>query len=531
MLKSLNRRIAVGAAAALVSSFAIFAAPAGAAAVTGVTASPSPLTAGAPATYTVAFTTSGTGALTSGVGTITLTGPAGTVFPGPAADYTVNGTPVALAPFIGPNNVTLKVPVGIGNTTAVTVVAGVGATATNPSAAGTYSVNVNTSADVTAVASSPTYTITNASASSMGTPMGGAQSATIGTAFANLLSVTVVDQFSNPIAGVSVIFTAPASGASGTFANGTNTTTAISNASGVATATVYTANATAGTYQIVASSAGLTSVAFTETNAVVAHGYWLVGSDGGIFSFGSSVFQGSAAALHLVRPIVGIAATPDRGGYYLVGGDGGVFNFGDAMNHFYGSLSGTYSPAGSGGPHPLNKPIIGIVPTIDNLGYFLVGADGGIFTFGDAKYAGSCPGVGGCVGTAVTVAPDATGNGYWLFTTTGYAYAFGDAGKFGSPGPQSVPVTSAARTPNSMGYWILFSNGAVASYGNANNYGSPLGSIAPSNPATAIFATADGAGYWVATANGTVYNYGDAPSDGGTTALHLNGSIIAASGS
>ena len=37
-------------------------------------------------------------------------------------------------------------------------------------------------------------------------------------------------------------------------------------------------------------------------------GYWLVASDGGIFSFGDARFFGSTGALHLNRPIVGMAA-------------------------------------------------------------------------------------------------------------------------------------------------------------------------------------------------------------------------------
>jgi predicted outer membrane repeat protein len=262
------------------------------------------------------------------------------------------------------------------------------------------------------------------------------------------------------------------------------------------------------------------------------HGYWLVGSDGGIFSFGNAQFEGSAAGFGLVRPIVGISPTPDRLGYWLVASDGGVFNFGDAQNHYYGSLPGEgFTPAGSGGAHALNAPIVGMVPTADDGGYFLVGGDGGVFTFGDAKYEGSCPGVGGCYGAAVAVAPDASGNGYWVFTTRGDVYAFGDAANYGQPGPQSVPVVSAVRTPDGKGYWILFSNGAIASYGDAANLGAPLGGLTTSNPAAAIFATSDGGGYWVATSNGSVYNYGDAPNDGGTTALHLNGPIIAANGS
>ena len=47
-------------------------------------------------------------------------------------------------------------------------------------------------------------------------------------------------------------------------------------------------------------------------------GYWLVGSDGGIFTFGAAQFYGSTGALRLQRPVVGITATDDLGGL-LVG--------------------------------------------------------------------------------------------------------------------------------------------------------------------------------------------------------------------
>jgi hypothetical protein len=38
-------------------------------------------------------------------------------------------------------------------------------------------------------------------------------------------------------------------------------------------------------------------------------GYWLVGSDGGIFSFGDATFDGSMGGTHLNQPIVGMAAS------------------------------------------------------------------------------------------------------------------------------------------------------------------------------------------------------------------------------
>jgi hypothetical protein len=53
------------------------------------------------------------------------------------------------------------------------------------------------------------------------------------------------------------------------------------------------------------------------------------------FSFGSAPFYGSAGAIHLNKRIVGMATTPDGHGYWLVASDGGVFTFGDAT--FMGS--------------------------------------------------------------------------------------------------------------------------------------------------------------------------------------------------
>jgi hypothetical protein len=258
-------------------------------------------------------------------------------------------------------------------------------------------------------------------------------------------------------------------------------------------------------------------------------GYDLVGSDGGIFTFGSAPFYGSTGSLRLQRPVVGIAPTADHGGYWLVASDGGMFTFGDAG--FYGSIPGLgFAPAGSFSSKRLNAPIVGVVPSVDGGGYFMVAADGGVFTFGDARFEGSCPSIGGCSGTAVAVMPDATGNGYWLVTSTGRVYAFGDAVSYGAPGPQSLQVTSAVRTTDSGGYWILFANGVVDAYGDAKDFGGPTSSVHALDPATTIFTTPDGGGYWVASADGSVFTYGDAPYEGGASGMHLNGAIIAATG-
>ena len=76
-------------------------------------------------------------------------------------------------------------------------------------------------------------------------------------------------------------------------------------------------------------------------------GYWLVGSSGGVFSFGDAGFHGSTGGQPLLAPIVTIAPTPTGRGYWLVARNGDVFPFGDAK--FLGSAGG----------QSLNRPIVG----------------------------------------------------------------------------------------------------------------------------------------------------------------------------
>ncbi|MGC5204420.1 hypothetical protein ACPXA8_27965, partial [Klebsiella pneumoniae] len=77
---------------------------------------------------------------------------------------------------------------------------------------------------------------------------------------------------------------------------------------------------------------------------------------------------------HLNRPIVGMTPTADGKGYWLVASDGGIFSFGDAAFH------------GSTGGFRLNQPIVGMATTPSGAGYWLVASDGGIFSFGDAAF-------------------------------------------------------------------------------------------------------------------------------------------------
>jgi 3D (Asp-Asp-Asp) domain-containing protein len=139
----------------------------------------------------------------------------------------------------------------------------------------------------------------------------------------------------------------------------------------------------------------------------------------------------------LRAPIVGIAATPDGNGYWLVGADGGVFSFGDA--NFYGSAANTH----------LKAPIVGIAATPDGNGYWLVGADGGVFSFGDANFYGSAANThlkAPIVGIAAT--PD--GNGYWLGDAISVAPASTSA-----PGPVAVATPASSSAGSLLGSFVV----------------------------------------------------------------------------
>ena len=233
-------------------------------------------------------------------------------------------------------------------------------------------------------------------------------------------------------------------------------------------------------------------------------GYWLVASDGGIFTYGDAGFYGSTGAIQLNKPIVGMAATPDGKGYWLVASDGGIFTYGDAG--FYGST----------GAIQLNKPIVGMAATPDGKGYWLVASDGGIFSYGDAGFYGST----GCH----PAEPAHRGHGghprrqgllagglrrghlqlrrrRLLRLDRGHPAEQAHRGHGGHPRRQGLlagglrrghlqlrrrrastarpgriqlnqPIVGMAATPDGKGYWLVASDGGIFNYGDAAFYGS-----------------------------------------------------------
>jgi hypothetical protein len=119
------------------------------------------------------------------------------------------------------------------------------------------------------VAAPANFALTNTAGApaSVGATAGTPQNATINSAFSTALQVTVKDAGGNLVPNAAVTFTAPGSGASGTFTGGVTTVNVNTNASGVATAPTFTANATAGSYNVTAAVSGVAAAAnFALTN-------------------------------------------------------------------------------------------------------------------------------------------------------------------------------------------------------------------------------------------------------------------------
>ncbi len=141
-------------------------------------------------------------------------------------------------------------------------------------------------------------------------------------------------------------------------------------------------------------------------------------------------WNGSAWVLDAAPALSSTLATLP--GYWFVASDGGIFSFGDAK--FYGSMGGKR----------LNAPIVGMAADPATGGYWFVASDGGIFSF-NAPFLGS---MGGRRLNApiVGMASSSDGRGYWFVASDGGIFSFGDSAFDGSMGgkPLNAPIVNMA---------------------------------------------------------------------------------------
>jgi len=214
---------------------------------------------------------------------------------------------------------------------------------------------------------------------------------------------------------------------------------------------------------------------------------------------GGAPALGPSTAMRLNADLVDLAATPSGRGYWVAAEDGGVFAFGDAR--FAGSVAN----------RSLVAPIVGIAATPKGNGYWLAGSDGGVFAFGNAVFHGAIGNRAGLIAPIVAIAPTPSGQGYWLVSADGGVFSFGDAAFEGAATSfaHGAPIVAIAPTPSGYGYYLLGADGGVFAFGDAHFDGSVVDGR---HLAAAIAVPSGGEGYEVARTDGSVVGLGGAPS-------------------
>ncbi len=230
----------------------------------------------------------------------------------------------------------------------------------------------------------------------------------------------------------------------------------------------------------------------------------------------------------------GAKVPPLASGYWLAGADGGVFAFGAP---FFGSGVGsgtapgacTFSPQA---PSPVNSALgcstIAATPSGD--GYWLLNAYRWVNPYGKAgnPEQSSCTSLNGATGRWVGMTSSTSGAGFWLVSSNGGVVGCGDAqAPYGglTSTALTAPVVGMAGTPDGKGYWLVAADGGVFSFGEAGFYGS-MGGTALKEPVVGMAATPDGKGYWLVAADGGVFTFGDASFFGSMGGQRLDAPVV-----
>ena len=200
----------------------------------------------------------------------------------------------------------------------------------------------------------------------------------------------------------------------------------------------------------------------------------------------------------------------NRSGYWMVGSDGRVFEFGEARH--YGNVN---LAAGA--------QSVDLEPTPSGNGYWVVDDLGHVFPRGDAKGYGD---VDRALLTSVEVVTSLsstkTGNGYWVFTSLGRVIPFGDAVSYGDMSKVKLngPVLDSIPSASGKGYYMVGSDGGIFSFGDAVFKGS-MGGKTLNKPVQSLVPDADGIGYWLVASDGGIFAF-DAEFRGSMGAVKLN---------
>jgi hypothetical protein len=239
-------------------------------------------------------------------------------------------------------------------------------------------------------------------------------------------------------------------------------------------------------------SKGTAQATTGSVGPVAPVGYWLYTARGSVYGSAGTTWFGSLPSRRVrTTSVVGMASTADGRGYWLATSSGGVYAFGDAQKlrvsahghrvagivadprggfWLFTASGNVYSSSGAGwfgsaAARHAQTPIVGLASTADGRGYWMVSSSGVVYAFGDAtKIRGGSP-----LQSVMGIVANPRG-GYWLFTSSGNVYRAGAAGWFGSVAARRLrkpSIVGMATSADGGGYWLVGASGRVYSFGDA----------------------------------------------------------------
>ncbi|MET1002291.1 MAG: hypothetical protein ABWZ15_10820 [Acidimicrobiia bacterium] len=240
----------------------------------------------------------------------------------------------------------------------------------------------------------------------------------------------------------------------------------------------------------------------------------------------------AATNMHGTGTAATVNAVAGPTGYYMLGAHGALYGFGEL-----GNGTPISNPSESSGIGPTSAAVdIDLTPF--GTGYWITHENGRVFaannslrdtnnpiqaSYVDPQVYGEVTAAQLRTGERVTsLSPTRTGRGYWIFTSRGRVFPFGDARSFGDLAGVNLqgPVLDSVATPTDNGYYMVADDGGVFAFGDARFYGS-MGGIRLNAPVMSLVPDRDNVGYWLVARDGGVFSF-DAEFLGSMGATRLN---------
>lgn len=227
-------------------------------------------------------------------------------------------------------------------------------------------------------------------------------------------------------------------------------------------------------------------------------GYWQISAAGDVHAYGAAeLLERNVDDTHLSWPVA-MRSTLSGEGYWTLDQQGNIVSYGDAVH--YGELD----------RHAKDAIDFAITPT--GHGYWILLLNGEVHTFGDAvNYGEATPGPGL---QARSIESHPTTRGYWVLLSDGQVVPFnlthhGNATRDGFKTGEIV--SRLRRTASGNGYWVISTSGIVQAFDDAEFKGS--GIAHPDGPQGLVWdmlVDPDG-GYALQRASGTfdMFNFDD----------------------